>query len=259
MEAHHHVQQQLPDTSNQLLHPSTIQLQVVGQSAHVLLPQNYSVLCACICCLVCRRLDTKPQEIQWSQVEKEAETGKTFVSPHPDKNGQPVVVMRPRCVSTGYDRYSLLILVQEVVHGLGASSCSCSRIPASCELTKLTDSIDSSHISCWIFVLSHDSSCGIQVLKLLFDGYIAARCQTTGCREVLPVPMMLSCYKDILGALVAPSQMKVCMYCYSCCRHQNTRDEKAQVQFLIYCLEHASRLADEQSELLKWFLSSTAG
>jgi hypothetical protein len=32
------------------------------------------------------------------------------------------------------------------------------------------------------------------------------------------------------------------------CRNQNTRDEKEQVMFLIYCLEHASRLADEQRE-----------
>eukprot|EP00878_Enallax_costatus_P019425 GHUV01020495.1.p1 GENE.GHUV01020495.1~~GHUV01020495.1.p1 ORF type:complete len:161 (+),score=22.13 GHUV01020495.1:1233-1715(+) len=36
--------------------------------------------------------------------------------------------------------------------------------------------------------------------------------------------------------------------CCCSCRNQNTRDEKEQVQFLIYCLEHASRLADEQRE-----------
>jgi hypothetical protein len=34
----------------------------------------------------------------WHQVEKEAETGKTFVSPYPDKEGRPVVIMRPRSV-----------------------------------------------------------------------------------------------------------------------------------------------------------------
>lgn len=31
-------------------------------------------------------------------------------------------------------------------------------------------------------------------------------------------------------------------------RNQNTSDERAQVAFLIYCLEHASRLADRQRE-----------
>jgi hypothetical protein len=41
-------------------------------------------------------METRPQEILWAQVEKEAETGKTFVSPHPDKEGRPVVMMRPR-------------------------------------------------------------------------------------------------------------------------------------------------------------------
>lgn len=56
----------------------------------------------CLCCclaLSCRRLETRPQEIVWAQVEKEAETGKTFVSPHADKEGRPVVMMRPRCGS----------------------------------------------------------------------------------------------------------------------------------------------------------------
>ncbi|KAF6254283.1 hypothetical protein COO60DRAFT_1541839, partial [Scenedesmus sp. NREL 46B-D3] len=38
-------------------------------------------------------------------------------------------------------------------------------------------------------------------------------------------------------------------------RNQNTRDEKEQVMFLIYCLEHASRLADEQRE---WWLHRCA-
>jgi hypothetical protein len=45
-------------------------------------------------------METRPQEIVWAQVEKEAETGKTFVSPHPDKEGRPVVMMRPRCGSS---------------------------------------------------------------------------------------------------------------------------------------------------------------
>jgi len=31
-------------------------------------------------------------------VQQEALTGKTFVSPHTDKEGRPVVIMTPRCV-----------------------------------------------------------------------------------------------------------------------------------------------------------------
>eukprot|EP00775_Hariotina_reticulata_P009392 gene9392-9555_t len=46
------------------------------------------------------RLETRPQEIMWHQVEKEAETGKTFVSPYSDKEGRPVVIMRPRAQNT---------------------------------------------------------------------------------------------------------------------------------------------------------------
>jgi hypothetical protein len=45
---------------------------------------------------VCRRIQTKPHEITWQQVEEEAVTGKTFVSPFADKAGRSVVVMRPR-------------------------------------------------------------------------------------------------------------------------------------------------------------------
>lgn len=38
---------------------------------------------------------------------------------------------------------------------------------------------------------------------------------------------------------------------YGChCRNENTKDEKSQVQYLIYCLEHASRLADEYREYM---------
>jgi hypothetical protein len=47
-------------------------------------------------------METRPQEIVWAQVEKEAETGKTFVSPHPDKEGRPVVMMRPRCAAAAH-------------------------------------------------------------------------------------------------------------------------------------------------------------
>eukprot|EP00878_Enallax_costatus_P038091 GHUV01043242.1.p1 GENE.GHUV01043242.1~~GHUV01043242.1.p1 ORF type:complete len:239 (+),score=55.01 GHUV01043242.1:696-1412(+) len=62
------------------------------------------------------RLETKPQEIQWSQVEKEAETGKTFVSPHPDKHGQPVVVMRPRNQNTRDEKEQVQFLIYCLEH-----------------------------------------------------------------------------------------------------------------------------------------------
>jgi hypothetical protein len=44
-----------------------------------------------------RRLEQQPHAITWAQVEKEAASGKNFVSPFPDKEGRPVVTMRPRC------------------------------------------------------------------------------------------------------------------------------------------------------------------
>jgi hypothetical protein len=33
-------------------------------------------------------------------------------------------------------------------------------------------------------------------------------------------------------------------------RNENTQGEEGQVRFLIYCLEHAARLADEHRELV---------
>ena len=63
----------------------------------------------------CRRLETRPHAITWEQVEREAATGKTFVSPFPDRERRPVVMMRPRCVV--------------VVGGLG-SVCLCVRARA---------------------------------------------------------------------------------------------------------------------------------
>jgi polyribonucleotide 5'-hydroxyl-kinase len=43
-----------------------------------------------------RRLEYRPHDITWEAVAAEAVTGKTFVSPYPDKEGRPVVIMRPR-------------------------------------------------------------------------------------------------------------------------------------------------------------------
>jgi polyribonucleotide 5'-hydroxyl-kinase len=42
------------------------------------------------------RLSFKPHALTWADVEREAATGKLFVSPHPDIDGRPVVIMRPR-------------------------------------------------------------------------------------------------------------------------------------------------------------------
>ncbi|KAL0432720.1 UNVERIFIED_CONTAM: CRAL-TRIO domain-containing protein C23B6.04c [Sesamum latifolium] len=43
------------------------------------------------------RLEFKPEEIRWDDVSMEAETGKIYRSNYKDKNGRPVLVMRPRC------------------------------------------------------------------------------------------------------------------------------------------------------------------
>ena len=43
-----------------------------------------------------RRLAERPHAITWDQVEREAATGKTYVSPYPDREGRPVVMMIPR-------------------------------------------------------------------------------------------------------------------------------------------------------------------
>lgn len=43
-----------------------------------------------------RRLEYRPHSICWADIEAEAKTGKTFVSPFPDREGRPVVIMRPR-------------------------------------------------------------------------------------------------------------------------------------------------------------------
>jgi hypothetical protein len=46
------------------------------------------------------RLSYRPHALRWADVEGEAATGKLFVSPHPDREGRPVVVMRPRHENT---------------------------------------------------------------------------------------------------------------------------------------------------------------
>ncbi|KAL2893892.1 Phosphatidylinositol transfer protein 3 [Bienertia sinuspersici] len=41
------------------------------------------------------RLEFKPEQIRWEEVATEAETGKTYRSTAVDKNGRPVLIMRP--------------------------------------------------------------------------------------------------------------------------------------------------------------------
>ncbi|XP_047955225.1 phosphatidylinositol transfer protein 3-like isoform X2 [Salvia hispanica] len=43
------------------------------------------------------RQDYKPEEIRWDDVAGEAETGKIYKSNYKDRNGRPVLVMRPSC------------------------------------------------------------------------------------------------------------------------------------------------------------------
>lgn len=56
--------------------------------------------------IVCRRLEYKPHLIRWKDVVMEADTGKHFVYHANDKQGRPIVMMRPRCVgfSSGRNR-----------------------------------------------------------------------------------------------------------------------------------------------------------
>ncbi|KAF8064679.1 pitC [Scenedesmus sp. PABB004] len=67
------------------------------------------------------RLATKPQEILWAAVEKEAETGKTFVSPHHDTEGRPVVVMRPRNQNTRNEEGQVQFLIYCLEHASRAA------------------------------------------------------------------------------------------------------------------------------------------
>ncbi|KAH6778202.1 Glycosyl hydrolase family protein [Perilla frutescens var. frutescens] len=43
------------------------------------------------------RLEYKPEDICWDDIAAEAETGKIYVANYKDKNGRPVLIMRPRC------------------------------------------------------------------------------------------------------------------------------------------------------------------
>jgi len=67
------------------------------------------------------RLETKPHLITWDMVEKEAKTGKTFVSLFHDKNSRPVVVMRPRNQNTKDEAEQLQYLIYCLEHASRAA------------------------------------------------------------------------------------------------------------------------------------------
>lgn len=66
------------------------------------------------------RLEYKPEEIRWDDVAAEAETGKIYRASYKDKNGRPVLVMRPRCQNTkslrGQMKYLVYCMENVVLH-----------------------------------------------------------------------------------------------------------------------------------------------
>lgn len=42
------------------------------------------------------RAEYRPDRLTWERVNAEAARGKLFILEHPDKEGRPVVLMRPR-------------------------------------------------------------------------------------------------------------------------------------------------------------------
>lgn len=62
------------------------------------------------------RLEYRPHDISWSEVQQEALTGKTFVSPHTDKEGRPVVIMTPRNENTKNEEGQVRFLIYCLEH-----------------------------------------------------------------------------------------------------------------------------------------------
>jgi hypothetical protein len=48
-----------------------------------------------------RRLDFKPEELRWADVAAEAASGKQLITAKVDKEGRPVMMLRPRCAWPG--------------------------------------------------------------------------------------------------------------------------------------------------------------
>ncbi|XP_047955226.1 phosphatidylinositol transfer protein 3-like isoform X3 [Salvia hispanica] len=63
------------------------------------------------------RQDYKPEEIRWDDVAGEAETGKIYKSNYKDRNGRPVLVMRPSCQGFNLSHISIKV-TRETAHVL---------------------------------------------------------------------------------------------------------------------------------------------
>ncbi|KAI8475407.1 MAG: CRAL/TRIO domain-containing protein [Monoraphidium minutum] len=62
------------------------------------------------------RVEQQPHAITWAMVEAEAASGKNFVSPYPDREGRPVVTMRPRNQNTGDEKAQVQFLIYCLEH-----------------------------------------------------------------------------------------------------------------------------------------------
>jgi hypothetical protein len=72
------------------------------------------------------RSEFRPNEITWDDMEEEAARGKVFVLDHPDKEGRPVVFMRPRKEKYGGDndqRLRWVVYVMETASRVADASC----------------------------------------------------------------------------------------------------------------------------------------
>jgi hypothetical protein len=72
------------------------------------------------------RAEFRPEEITWDDMEDEAARGKVFVLDHPDKEGRPVVFMRPRKEVYGGDndkRLKWVVYVMETASRVADASC----------------------------------------------------------------------------------------------------------------------------------------
>ena len=72
------------------------------------------------------RASYRPDEIKWDDVEEEAARGKVFVLTNPDKEGRPVVFMRPRKEVYGGDndqRVRWVVYVMEMASRIADERC----------------------------------------------------------------------------------------------------------------------------------------
>lgn len=72
--------------------------------------------------LLCRRMDYKPHLIRWSDVKGEALTGKHYLYDTLDKEGRPMILMRPRFENT---KVRAWVPVQAMGHTHPGAMCCC--------------------------------------------------------------------------------------------------------------------------------------